>query len=73
MWIGLLYLNLSVLNYFESYDKQIRFVALEKISEKENENYRAIAGSYEEIRCIKHDLKIQVSILNDLIKNEGHL
>ena len=31
---GLLYLNLSVFNYFESYDKQIRLAALEKISER---------------------------------------
>lgn len=69
---GLLYLNLSVFNYFESYDKQIRLAALEKISEKENENYQAIAGSYEEIRSIKHDLKNQVSILNDLIKKEDY-
>lgn len=69
---GLLYLNLSVFNYFESYDKQIRLAALEKISEKENENYRAIAGSYEEIRNIKHDLKNQVSLLNDLIKKEDY-
>lgn len=69
---GLLYLNLSVFNYFESYDKQIRLAALEKITEKENENYRAIAGSYEEIRGIKHDLKNQVSILNDLIKKEDY-
>ena len=50
---GLLYLNLSVFNYFESYDKQIRLAALEKITEKENENYRAIAGSYDEIRNLK--------------------
>ncbi len=69
---GLLYLNLSVFNYFESYDKQIRLAALEKISEKENENYQAIAGSYEEIRNIKHDLKNQVSLLNDLIKKEDY-
>lgn len=69
---GLLYLNLSVFNYFESYDKQLRLVALEKISEKENENYQAIAGSYEEIRSIKHDLKNQVSLLNDLIKKQDY-
>lgn len=70
---GLLYLNLSVFNYFESYDKQIRLAALEKISEKENENYQALAGSYEEIRSIKHDLKNQVSLLNDLIKKQDYM
>lgn len=69
---GLLYLNLSVFNYFESYDNQLRLAALEKISEKENENYQAIAGSYEEIRSIKHDLKNQVSLLNDLIKKQDY-
>lgn len=50
-------LNFSVFNYFESYDKQIRLAALEQVMERENENYRAIADSYAEIRNIKHDLK----------------
>ena len=54
---GVLYLNFSVFNYFESYDKQIRLAALEQVMERENENYRAIADSYAEIRNIKHDLK----------------
>lgn len=70
---SLLYLNLSVFNYFESYDKQVRLAALEKISERENENYQAIAGSYGEIRSIKHDLKNQVSLLNDLIKKQDYM
>ena len=65
---GILYLNFSVFNYFESYDKQIELAALEQIMERENENYRALADSYEGIRGIKHDLKNQLSVLNDLIK-----
>lgn len=64
---GVLYLNFSVFNYFESYDRQIKLAALEQIMERESENYRAIAGSYEEIRNIKHDLKNQTAVLNDLI------
>lgn len=69
---GVLYLNFSVFNYFESYDKQIKLAALEQIMERESENYRAIANSYTEIRNIKHDLKNQVAILNDLIKSEKY-
>lgn len=40
--------------------------------ERENENYRAIADSYAEIRNIKHDLKNQVNVLNDLIKDNKY-
>lgn len=69
---GVLYLNFSVFNYFESYDKQIRLAALEQVMERENENYRAIADSYAEIRNIKHDLKNQVNVLNDLIKDNKY-
>lgn len=69
---GVLYLNFSVFNYFESYDKQIRLAALEQIMEREGENYRAIASSYAEIRNIKHDLRNQVAILNDLLKDNKY-
>lgn len=69
---GVLYLNFSVFNYFESYDKQIKLAALEQIMERESENYRAIANSYTEIRNIKHDLKNQVTVLNDLIKDNKY-
>ncbi|MBR5514143.1 MAG: sensor histidine kinase [Ruminococcus sp.] len=69
---GVLYLNFSVFNYFESYDKQIRLATLEQIMERESENYRAIAGSYAEIRNIKHDLKNQVTVLNDLLKDSKY-
>jgi hypothetical protein len=69
---GVLYLNFSVFNYFESYDKQIRLATLEQIMERESENYRAIAGSYAEIRNIKHDLRNQVFVLNDLLKEDKY-
>lgn len=69
---GVLYLNFSVFNYFESYDKQIKLATLEQIMERESENYRAIAGSYAEIRNIKHDLRNQVTVLNDLLKDNKY-
>lgn len=69
---GVLYLNFSVFNYFESYDKQIKLATLEQIMERESENYRAIAGSYAEIRNIKHDLRNQVAVLNDLLKDNKY-
>lgn len=69
---GVMYLNFSVFNYFESYDKQLRLATLEQIMERESENYRAIASSYAEIRNIKHDLKNQVTILNDLLKDSKY-
>ena len=69
---GLLYLNLSVFNYFESYEKQIKLASLEKIVEREDENYRMIENSYEEIRNLKHDLKNQTEILNNMLQNQEY-
>lgn len=69
---GVLYLNFSVFHYFESYDKQIKLAALEQIMERESENYRAITSSYGEIRHIRHDLKNQVMVLNDLLKDNKY-
>lgn len=70
--IGVMYLNLFVFDYFESYDKQIRLATLEKILEREDENYRTIESSYAEIRSFKHDLKNQIELLNDLIKKQDY-
>lgn len=69
---GLLYFNFSVFNYFESFESQIRLTALEQIMEHEDENYRTLTESYEEIRNIKHDLKNQVELLNNLINQEKY-
>ena len=70
--LGLLYFNFSVFNYFESFESQIRLAALEQIMEHEDENYRTLTESYEEIRNIKHDLKNQTALLNDLINQEKY-
>ncbi len=70
--LGLLYFNFSVFNYFESFESQIRLAALEQIMEHEDENYRTLTESYEEIRNIKHDLKNQTSLLHDLINQEKY-
>lgn len=70
--VGLLYVNFSVFNYFESYDKQIRLATLEKVLEKEDENYRMLGSAYNEIRSIKHDLKNQIELLNNLIKKHDY-
>jgi sensor histidine kinase regulating citrate/malate metabolism len=61
-----------VFNYFESFESQIRLAALEQIMEHEDENYRTLTESYEEIRNIKHDLKNQTALLNDLINQEKY-
>lgn len=70
--IGVMYLNLFVFDYFESYDKQVRLATLEKILEREDENYRTIESSYAEIRSFKHDLKNQIELLNDMIKRQDY-
>lgn len=70
--LGLLYFNFSVFNYFESFETQIRLAALEQIMEHEDENYRALTESYEEIRSIKHDLRNQTALLNDLMKQDKY-
>lgn len=70
--VGLLYVNFSVFNYFESYDNRIKLIALESVLEREDENYKTIESSYAEIRSIKHDLKNQIELLNDLIKRQDY-
>lgn len=69
---GLLYINISVFNYFESYDRQVRLAALEQTIEREEKNYRELSASYSEIRSIKHDLRNQAGVLNEMLEKEHY-
>lgn len=67
---GLLYINLAVFDFFETYQKQIRLTVLEQLVEIENTNYKLIEKSYSDMKKLKHDISNQVNVINDLIKHD---
>lgn len=71
--VGIIYINLSMLNFFESYSKQIKLSFLETVAEREAENYKLLRISYKEMKKLKHDFQNELAVLNDLITNHRYM
>lgn len=70
--IGIVYINLSIFDFFEGYSKQLKLAFLEKAAEREAENYRALKLSYREMKTLKHDFKNELDTLNKLISDRKY-
>jgi hypothetical protein len=66
---GLVALNFFVFDFFDTYAKQLKLALMEKQLKSEQENYSLIETKYLEIRQLKHDMRNQIEIANELIKN----
>ena len=69
--VGLLYINFSVFDFFETFSAQIRLSVLEQIVEKETTNYKLIENSYSEMRRLKHDIGNQLQVVNALMEQQN--
>jgi len=67
--IGIIYINLAMFNFFESYEDKIRLKYLETLKQQEQDNYKLLALSHKQVRELKHDIENQFSVLNDLMKS----
>lgn len=65
--LGLLYINFSVFDFFETYLKQLRLSVLEQVIERETTNYKQIENAYNDMRTLKHDISNQLAVITDLI------
>ena len=55
--ICLLYMNFSIFAFIDSYTTNVKVTVLESLIEKENENYKQLGFSYDEMRKMRHDFK----------------
>lgn len=67
--IGLLYMNFSIFAFIDSYTTNVKVTVLESLIEKENENYKQLGLSYDQMRKMRHDFKNHVVLIKSLIKN----
>ena len=67
--IGIIYINLAMFNFFESYEDKIRLKYLETLKQQEQDNYKLLVLSHKQVRELKHDIEDQFSVLNDLMKS----
>lgn len=67
--VGLLYMNFSVFAFIDSYTKNLKLTVLESLIEKENENYKQLGVSYDQLRKIRHDFKNHIFLMKSFVKN----
>jgi sensor histidine kinase regulating citrate/malate metabolism len=56
-------------NFFESYEDKIKLKYLETMKHQEQENYKLLTLSYNQVREFKHDIENQFLVLNDMLEN----
>lgn len=67
--IGIIFINISMFNFFESYEDKIKLKYLETLKQQEQENYKLLALSHKQVKELKHDIENQFSVLNGLMKS----
>lgn len=67
--VSLLYMNFSVFAFIDSYTKNVKLTVLESLIDKENENYKQLGVSYEQLRKIRHDFKNHIFLMKSFVKN----
>lgn len=67
--IGIIFINISMFNFFESYEDKIKLKYLETLKQQEQENYKLLALSHKQVKELKHDIENQFPVLNGLMKS----
>lgn len=67
--IGIIYINITMFNFFESYEDKIKLKYFEALKQQEQENYKLLALSHKQAKEFKHDIENQFSVLNDLLQS----
>lgn len=68
---GILYINISMFHFFESYEDKIKIKYLERLKQQEQENYKMLTLTHKQMREFKHDIGNQFAVLNSLIEQEN--
>lgn len=66
----IIFINIAMFNFFESYEDKIKLKYLETLKQQEQENYKLLTLSYKQVREFKHDIENQFSVLKDMLEND---
>lgn len=67
---GVVYINITMFHFFESYENNIKLKYLERLQQQEQENYSMLALTHKQMREFKHDIENQFSVLHDLLESD---
>ncbi len=66
---GIIFINIAMFNFFESYEDKIKINYLETMKQQEQENYKLLTLTYNQVREFKHDIENQFLVLSDMLEN----
>jgi len=69
---GVVYINVMMFRFFESYENKLKLQYLETLKQQEDKNYKLLTLSYKQVREMKHDIENQLIIVNDLLKSQNY-
>ena len=55
--IGIVYINVMMFRFFESYEDKLKLQYFETLKQQEDENYKLLALSHKQVREMKHDIE----------------
>ena len=67
--VGLMYINIAVFSHFEAYDRDIRLGVLEQVLVREEKNYKLLNDAFSEMRTMRHDIKNQLDVAQQLYEH----
>lgn len=67
--IGIIFINILMFYFFESYEDKMKLRYLETLKQQEQENYKLLSLSHKQVREFKHDIENQFSVLKNLLEN----
>ena len=66
--IGIVYINVMMFRFFESYEDKLKLQYFETLKQQEDENYKLLALSHKQVREMKHDIENQLAVVGDLLR-----
>lgn len=66
---GIIFINIAMFNFFESYEDKLKINYLETMKQQEQENYKLLTLTYNQVREFKHDIENQFLVLSDMLEN----
>ena len=66
--IGIVYINVMMFRFFESYEDKLKLQYFDTLKQQEDENNKLLALSHKQVREMKHDIENQLAVVGDLLR-----
>lgn len=69
--IGLLYFNVTVFEFIDSYSAKLQLKTAEELIRKQEENYRLLEMNEQDLRLLRHNISKHMSIMQNMLESNN--